>query len=312
MEFVQRKYSEMYTMLWKDVRIIDTHCHVNFQPFRDDWQQVVARAFDRGVGMINVGTNFSTSTRAVEIAEQVGEGMVAAVGLHPIHLAKDIREAAMFGGAEYAFTTRSEAFDKRKFFKISSSPVVVGVGESGLDYYHLDDFRAPDMTAEAYVSLQQETLYEIMGFAREIGKPHIFHCRDAYDDFAAIVQQFTDTSDSTGAGVVKGVVHCFTGTWPQAQKMLELGFFIGFTGIVTFPNAKALQEVARQVPLERMLLETDSPYLAPQPVRGQRNEPVHVWHVAEKIAELKGLSVDAVAAQTTNNAAALFSIPIPV
>ncbi len=298
-------------MRWSDVRIIDTHCHVNFQPYRDDWKQVVERAFGAGVGMINVGTNLQTSTRAVEIAEEVGEGMVAAIGLHPIHLAKDIRESSIFGGKEYTFTTKSEPFDKRKFFEISQSPTVVGVGESGLDYFHLDDFRSAEMTGEQYISLQKETLYEIMGFAREIGKPHIFHCRDAYDDFAALVQQFTDTQDASGAGVVRGVVHCFTGTWEQAQKILDLGLYIGFTGIVTFPNAKALQEVARQAPLDRMLLETDSPYLAPQSVRGQRNEPVHVWHVADQIAALKGISRDAVAQQTTRNAAAVFGLPHP-
>ena len=298
-------------MRWSDVRIIDTHCHVNFQPYREDWKQVVERAFDAGVGMINVGTNLQTSTRAVEIAEEVEEGMMASVGLHPIHLAKDIRESATFNGKEYSFTTTVELFDKRKFFDIAQSPKVVGVGESGLDYFHLDDFRSAEITGGQYISLQQETLYEILGFAREIGKPHIFHCRDAYDDFATLVQQFTETQDTTGAGAVRGVVHCFTGTWEQAQKMMDLGFYIGFTGIVTFPNAKALQEVARQVPLDRMLLETDSPYLAPQPVRGHRNEPAHVWHVAEQIAVLKGISRDAVAQQTTQNAAALFGLPIP-
>lgn len=259
--------------------------------------------------MINVGTNLKTSTRVVETAEQV-DGMVAAIGLHPIHLAKEITEEANFNGEKYAFTTKSESFDKREYFALAQSEKVIAIGESGLDYYHLEDFKAPDMTADEFVELQKETLYEIMGFAREVGLPHIFHCRDAYGDFADMVAEFNDNSDggSGPGGEVRGVVHCYTGSIPEAERILELGLSIGFTGIVTFPSAKELQEVAKMVPLDRILLETDAPYLAPQPVRGQRNEPKHVVHVAEKIAELKGVSVEEVAAQTTANAIELFNL----
>jgi TatD DNase family protein len=252
--------------------------------------------------MMNVGTNLQTSQRSVQVAEEVGEGMWAAIGLHPIFLAKDITEKASFNGESYEFTTKQELFDKRKFFELAQSYKVVAVGESGLDYYHIDEFRNNDMTAEQYIELQKETLYEILGFAREIGKPHIFHCRDAYDDFVDIVKDFgTDQP-------VRGVVHCFTGTMEQAKKILETGLYIGFTGIATFPNAKSLQEIASYVPLDRMLIETDSPYLAPQAVRGQRNEPAHVRHVAQKIAELKGISFEEVAQTTTQNAKTLFAL----
>lgn len=285
------------------MNIIDTHCHVNFRAYNDDAQEVIHRALQSNVAMINVGTNIETSRRSVSVAEEVGEGMWAAIGLHPIFLAKDITEKASFNGKAYEFTTKQELFDKRQFFELAKSYKVVAVGESGLDYYHIDDFRNEEMTPQEFIALQKETLYEILGFAREIGKPHIFHCRDAYDDFLDIVRDFG--SDQP----VRGVVHCFTGTMEQAKKILEsTELSIGFTGIATFPNAKSLQEIAAYVPLDRMLLETDSPYLAPQAVRGQRNEPVHVLHVAQKIAEIKKISLETVAKTTTDNAKTLFAL----
>lgn len=288
--------------------LVDTHCHVNFDAYKDDANQVIDNALQNGVRMINVGTNYKTSKKAVHVAENSGENMVAAIGLHPIHLAKNITETSNFNGEEYSFTTKSEQFDKRLYFQLAQSPKVVAIGESGLDYFHLEDFKAPDMTPQEYVELQKETLYEIMGFAREIGKPHIFHCRDAYDDFVQMVQEFNDNSDggSGPGGEVRGVVHCFTGNMKQAEKILELGLYIGFTGIATFPNAKDLQEIAKMVPLNRMLLETDAPYLAPQAVRGQRNEPAHLRHTADFLAQLKGVSIEELATQTTQNAKDLF------
>jgi TatD DNase family protein len=285
--------------------LIDTHCHVNFNAFTDDAGAVIERAQTAGVGMLNVGTNYATSVKSVQLADQT-DGMWAAIGLHPIHLAKAITETAAFAGQEYSFTTKAESFDKRQYFQLAQkSKKVVAIGESGLDYFHLDDFKAPDMTPQQFVDLQKETLYEILTLGRELNLPHIFHCRDAYDDFADLIRDFRDGDDD-----VRGVVHCFTGTLEQAQKMLDLGFSIGFTGIVTFPNAKDLQEVAKFVPLDRLLLETDSPYLAPQPIRGQRNEPAAVSHVAQQIAALKGLSYEEVCAQTTKNAIELFQLSV--
>lgn len=292
------------------MNFFDSHSHLNFKPFAEDWKEAVDRALKENVHMINVGTNLATSKRSVEIAEEVGEGMYAAVGIHPIHLAKKITERATFDGQEYSFTTKSETFDKRKFFDLMKSEKVVAVGESGLDYYHLEDFKADDMTREEYIQLQKEILYEILGFAREVGKPHIFHCRDAYDDFVDLVKTFSDNSDGgSGPGSqVRGVVHCFTGSMEQAKKILEIGLYIGFTGIITFPNAKELQATATEVPLDRMLIETDCPFLAPQAVRGKRNEPLYVKYVAEKIAELKSISIEEVAETTYANTRELFQL----
>ncbi|MBI2411137.1 MAG: TatD family hydrolase [Candidatus Kerfeldbacteria bacterium] len=289
------------------MKFIDTHAHVNFEAFKNDSPEVIQRALNAGVQMINVGTNYKTSARSVKLAEEVGNGMWAAIGVHPIHLAKDITEEANFNGQRYAFTTASEKFDKRAYFQLAKSSKVIAVGESGLDYFHLEDFRATNMTAAEFVELQKETLYEILGFAREIQRPNIFHCRDAYDDFVELVRDFGH--NETGVTEqVRGVVHCFTGTMKQAEKILDLGLSIGFTGIVTFPNAQELQEIARQVPLDRILLETDCPYLAPQPVRGKRNEPMYVRYVAEKIAELKELTIEEVAETTRQNAIKLFRL----
>lgn len=287
--------------------LIDTHAHVNFREFQDSANEVIDRALKNDVAMINVGTNYKTSAKSVQLAEETGDGMWSAIGLHPIHLAKDVTESARFDGKEYAFKTKAERFDKRPYFELAKSKKVIAVGESGLDYFHLDDFKAPDMTAAEFVELQKETLYEILGFAREIKRPHIFHCRDAYDDFATLVEEF-DHNETGVTEKVHGVVHCFTGTMEQAETILALGLSIGFTGIVTFPNAKNLQEIARAVPLDRILIETDCPFLAPQPVRGKRNEPMYVKFVAEKIAELKGVTFEEVAAQTTKNAQALFRL----
>lgn len=292
------------------MKYIDSHTHVEFHAFDNDWEEVVQRAQDAGVQMVNVGTNYNTSKNAIEMAEKVGNGMWASIGLHPIHLAKDIEETAKFDGKEYSFKTKAEQFDKRRFWELAQSEKVVAVGESGLDYYHIDRSTPEGMSVDTYKELQTETLYEILGFAREIGKPHIFHCRDAYDEFYDLITEFSNNDDgASGEGYkVRGVVHCFTGNREQAEKMLDLGFSIGFTGIVSFPNAKELQEVAKMVPLERMLVETDAPYLAPQPVRGQRNEPAYVSHVVSAIAELKGLTPEQVAEQTAKNTIELFDL----
>lgn len=280
--------------------LIDTHCHVNFHAFDTDSEEVIRAALTEQTWMINVGTNYATSKRSVELAERIGRGMVASIGIHPIHLAKDIIETAVFDGKEYAFTTKQEGFDKRAYYELAQSKKVVAIGESGLDFYHLDHFKSDQMTADEYVQLQTETLYEILSFAREVELPHIFHCRDAYDEFVDIVRDFGED--------VRGVMHCFTGTPEQVRNILDLGLYIGFTGIITFPNAGALREVVKIVPLDRLLLETDSPYLAPQAYRGKRNQPLYVAEVARMVAQIKGVSYEEVVETTTQNAYTAFHL----
>ncbi|OGY85889.1 MAG: hypothetical protein A2233_00135 [Candidatus Kerfeldbacteria bacterium RIFOXYA2_FULL_38_24] len=288
------------------MQLIDSHCHLNFAPYQKDRAEVILRAQKQNMGLIIVGTNYQTSQEAVRIAQE-HENIWAAIGLHPIHLAQDLEEKDSFDKQEYKFTTKAEKFDKRRYFELARQVKVVAIGESGLDYFHLKNYCGKDLTETEYVALQKETLYEILGFSREVKKPLIFHCRDSYDDLLELLAEF----DHNGTGVeekVRGVVHCFTGNLEQAEKILTQGLYLGFTGIITFPNAQALQAVVKHVPLNRILIETDAPYLAPQPKRGQRNEPLYVQYVASKIAELKNISLTEVYAQTTKNATALFNL----
>lgn len=290
------------------MKLFDSHCHLNFRAYQRDREEVIKRTIDSGTKVITVGTNLRTSREAVEIAS-THDGVYASIGLHPIHLSKDIEETDSFDGEEYSFTTKSEVFDKAAFFELSKNKKVVAVGECGLDYFHAKDYCDDGITEEQYKDLQKETFYEILGFAREIDKPIIIHCRDAYDDLIEILSSYGDNSDGASAEIgVKGVVHCFSGNLQQAQQILNLGLYIGITCIVTFPNAKELQSIVAGLPLDRLLIETDAPYLAPQEHRGERNEPAYVRFAAKKIAELKNMPFDEVATQTHENAKKLFNI----
>lgn len=213
----------------------------------------------------------------------------ASVGLHPLHLFKDITEEQTFGGRTQRIVAKAEQFDARRYRLLAqSSPRVVAIGECGLDYYHTDGL----------ASVQQAVLRQHIDIALALDLPLIIHCRDAYDDLLTILQDYT--------GHVRGTIHCYTGTPDYAKKFLALGFYVGFTGIVTFKNAANVRASVAVVPLDRLLLETDAPYLAPEPYRGQRNEPSFVRSVAEALAKLKGVSFVTLAEQTTHNAFELF------
>ncbi len=277
--------------------LIDTHTHVNFSAFKDDSQNVLRRCLQNDIWVINVGSQWSTSQRAVEIAEQYQEGVYAAVGLHPIHL----YEMEVDEDEDIHFHSRAERFDYDKYKELALNSKVVAIGEMGIDYFHLPKGENPEEVKRK----QKETFLQGIELARELDKPIIVHTRptkgsfDAYDDEIKILEQ---------VGYFHGVIHSFLGSFEQAQTFLQMGFYLSFNGIVTFKNAKEVQEVASKVPLERILLETDAPYLTPVPYRGQRNEPSYVEYVARKIAELKGISFEEVAEITTNNARRLFGI----
>ncbi len=277
--------------------LIDTHTHVNFSAFKDDGAEVIKRCLDNDIWIINVGSQLSTSKRAVQIAEQYEQGVYAAVGLHPIHL----HEMEVDEDEDIHFHSRAEVFDESVYKDLASSPKVVAIGEMGIDYFHLPEGEDPEEVKRK----QKETFLRGIKLAQELGKPIIVHTRpskgtfDAYDDEIGILKQ---------ANYFHGVIHSFLGTFEQAQEFLQMGFYLSFNGIVTFKNAQEVQEVAKKVPLERVLLETDAPYLTPVPYRGKRNEPSYVEYVARKIAELKGISFEEVAEVTTNNARRLFGI----
>lgn len=253
--------------------MIDTHCHVHDKQFDGDREQTIARAYDAGItAMLTVGCDLADSERAVEVASHYG--LSASAGIHP-HEAKDAP-----GDIAAAFAP------------LLASGRVVAIGEIGLDYYY--DHSPRDAQAAALRSQLQ--------FARACGKPVIFHQRDAFDDFVAVLRdEFSDG--------MRGVVHCFTGNTEQAQLLTsEFGLLLGIGGVATFANAQPLRDAVRAVGLDSIVLETDCPYLAPVPMRGKRNEPAFLKHVAAKLGEVFFMGVEEVAAITDRNAYALFGI----
>ncbi|OGZ35021.1 MAG: hypothetical protein A3A94_02775 [Candidatus Portnoybacteria bacterium RIFCSPLOWO2_01_FULL_43_11] len=302
--------------------LIDTHSHINFNAFKEDGDEAIKRALDQGVWLINVGSQYDTSKIAVEYANKYQEGVYAAVGLHPIHLEEmDIDEEE--SGAK--FKTRKEEFDFEKYWELAQERKVAAIGEIGLDYFRHSEAKPKNPVADGkttgsfagaqddYKEKQKEILKQQMEIAQQTNLPIIFHCREAYDDLIKILEDFKGACSScafgcpsSGAGGARGVIHCFCGSPETAKKFLEMDLYLGFNGLITF--SEQYDQVVKETPLEKILLETDCPYLAPAPYRGKRNEPVYVKYVAEKIAEIKGISFDKVAEQTTQNAKDLFNL----
>jgi TatD DNase family protein len=262
--------------------LIDTHCHLDHPQFDADREAVIARARQAGVmRMITIGTGLLSSREAVALAECF-EGVYAAVGIHP-HEAKDCDDTAL-----------------AELEQLAQHPKVVAIGEIGLDFYR--DWSPREAQAWAFEAQ--------LALATRLGLPVIIHDRDAHEAVLETLRRWT-TGDGVGAQFIapahRGVLHSFSGGTAVAEAALAPGFCLGFTGPVTFPKANELREVVAAVPLERILVETDAPFLTPQANRGRRNEPAYVRFVAEGVAGVKGLSFEAVAAQTTANAEALFS-----
>lgn len=283
--------------------LIDYHAHINFNAYKDDAPYVIDRARAHGISMVLVGAQYSTSERAVRMALEAGDGVWSAVGLHPTHL---IDQEVHDG--ELSYTTHAEVFDRARYEALARQEKVVAIGECGLDYYHFPDSASHDEVLRM-VADQQETVRQHIALASDFGLPLILHCRprpdsrdDAYWDLIRIIKE------ERAKGLrVEGVAHCFLGTQEAADDLVQLGFKIGFTGIVTFKNAKDLQEIARNLPLESIVVETDSPYLAPVPHRGERNEPLYVRYVAQKIAELRGEDPVVIEKALYHNTVQLFS-----
>ncbi len=287
--------------------LIDSHCHVHFNAYRDDMDAVIRRTLEKGVFMITVGTQKDTSRIGLEVAARY-DGVWATVGLHPNHLTRqtfaDEDELPTTVGApstaafDPVVHTREESFDMELFRTMAAHPKCVAIGETGLDYYRIPD----GADAEAVKEKQRQTVRAHFDLATEMNLPLTIHCREAYEEQAKLIEEYTHE----GKLVRRGVIHCFTGTQTEAERFIELGFSISFSGIVTF--SKNLQKVAQQIPLGWLLVETDAPYLTPAPDRGGRNEPWRVKDVAEKIATLKGISVEEVAAETVENTQKMFRL----
>jgi TatD DNase family protein len=271
--------------------LIDTHSHLNFNAYKNDYREVIFRSLSRGLWFINVGSQYDTSKRAVEIAEDYPEGVYAAIGLHPIHLASGIFKTKI-DEQEVAFNTREEEFNVEKYLKLTESKKVVAIGEIGLDYYYRPKTKS---RLEEFKSLQKEILLKQLELAKISGLPVIFHCRMAHDELIEILQQQNGLT---------GVIHCFTGTLDQAEKYLKMGFYLGLNGIIFKLD---MDNVIKEIPLEKIVLETDCPYLTPLPMQG-RNEPLYVEYVAKKVAELKRETIEKISEITTSNAKKLFKI----
>ena len=250
----------------------DSHCHLNFPELSANLASVLDLMRANEVGMaLCVGVNLEDFPQVLALAEQ-HDNLYASVGVHPD-----------YEGVEEP--------DVARLVQLATHPRVVAIGETGLDYFRL--------TGD--LEWQRERFRTHIRAAREIGKPLIIHTREAAADTLRLMRE----ERAREAG---GVMHCFTETEAVAQAALDMGFHISFSGIVTFKNAVALKEVARVVPLERILIETDAPYLAPVPHRGKLNQPGYVKHVAEEIARLKGLTADEVGAASTQNFRRLFGV----
>lgn len=248
--------------------IVDTHCHLNLNSFEQDLEDVLARAWERGVTRILIpGTDLDSSRRAVELAHR-DERLFAAVGYHP-------NEAGNW---------QPDSADRLR--ELAGDPKVVAVGEIGLDYYW-NTFPA---------GLQTRVLLEQLALADELHLPVVLHSRNALNDLLPFLAGRKTSSRHPG------VLHSFDGTVEEARQAWEMGYFIGITGPVTFRNAPEKQLLVQKLPLESLLIETDAPYLTPQPYRGRRNEPAYVYYVVEKIAQLRGETLENTTQVTTQNA----------
>jgi len=259
--------------------LIDSHCHLDFPDFADELDAVVARARDKGVArMVTISTRVKRHGELIAIAERFPD-VYCSVGTHPHHA----QEEPEIGTGELVART--------------SHPKVVAIGEAGLDYHYDNSPR----------DLQEKSFRAHIAAARETKLPLVIHAREADADVAKIL------TEETGKGAFPAVLHCFTGGRDLAMTAIDLGLFISFTGILTFKNSQNLRDIARDLPADRILVETDAPYLAPGPHRGKRNEPAYVVETARVLADIRGVSADEIARQTTENFFRLFSkVPAPV
>ncbi|MEF3692080.1 MAG: TatD family hydrolase [Candidatus Moraniibacteriota bacterium] len=262
--------------------LIDSHAHVNFNAYQEDGDEVIKKCLDNDVWVVNVGSEFKTSQRAVEYANRYNEGVYAIVGLHPIHvLVKDRDEGADVNNEDIKYR---EEFNYQKYFELAKDKKVVAIGEVGLDYHHFDE-GLTESEKEKIIEKQKEIFIEFIKIANEVGKPVAIHCWGAYKDLIEIFR--ANPVDK------KGIIHSFTGSYKTAREFRELGFKLSFNGIITY--SESYDKVIKDTPIEDILIETDCPYLNPSPLdRYGRNEPMNVGYVLEKISELKEMDISEV------------------
>ncbi|WP_353683290.1 TatD family hydrolase [Thermodesulfovibrio sp. 3907-1M] len=249
--------------------MIDSHCHLEM--FKEQLPDIIRRAYDAGVHtIITVASDVESLNEAVKISEQYPM-VYAAVGIHP-HDAKELDDKIL-----------------KNIFELSRHPKVIAIGEIGLDYHYEHSPKEIQMSAFA----------RQLEVAKDVGLPVIIHSREAFDDTVKILKE---------VGISKAVMHCFSGSLSQAKKTIEMGFYISISGVVTFKNAKKIKEVAQFVPDDYLMIETDAPYLAPEPMRGKRNEPAFLFYTAKALSELRGVTIEDIDRITTVNVNKLFHI----
>jgi len=268
-------------------RYFDAHTHPQFVAYDNDRDEVMKRALDAGVGMNVVGTQKDTSAAAVALAEQY-DNVYASIGLHPIHTSKSYHDAFELGGGNKEFTSRGEQLDFDFYKKLGESEKVIAIGECGLDYYRI---------SEVTRDVQFENFVKQIELANELKKPLMLHIRNAYEDAIELIKNHAK---------VQGDVHFFAGNWEVAEKFLDLGFTLSFTGVVTFTHD--YDEVIKNTPLDMILSETDAPYITPTPFRGKRNESMYIPLVVERIAQIRGEDSEKIRKQLFANSRRVFGI----
>ena len=286
-------------------KYIDAHTHTQFAAYDEDRNDVIERALNAGIAMVNVGTNKETSESAVHLAEKYLGGVYVAVGIHPTHASgsshHDKKETNL------PPEELGEVFDRDFYKQLATHEKVVAIGECGLDYFRVDSEKL-NVTSEK----QKEVFIKHIELAHGVGKPLMIHCRSAFPDLIELL-----TLNIKLLNPIPGIIHFFSGTKEDAKALLELGFYFTFGGVITFlprlaersrgeAGVKDYDEIIKSIPIDRILSETDAPYVTPAPYRGKRNEPSYVVKVVERLADLKGVSLDEMAEQILKNARAIF------
>jgi TatD DNase family protein len=253
---------------------IDTHAHLTFPEFQIDLPEVIRRAKEANVeAVINIALDDEGTRKSIKMAEEYPGFIFNAIGLHP-------HDASQWN---------AETYNKLK--EIAEKNKIIAIGETGLDYHY----------KLSPIEQQQMVFRKLLQLAQELDIPAVIHSREAAEDTIKIIRE-------ENRGNLKGVMHCFSGDMDLGRWTLDMGLYISFTGNITFPKADKIRQAAKEIPLDRLMIETDCPFLAPQAFRGKRNEPAYVIKVAEKIAEIKGLTAEEVAIATTKNARTLFNL----
>src|SRR3989338_3447736 len=287
-------------MKYNNIKLIDAHTHAHFNAFKKDSKEIIERALKENIGMILVGTESSTSRSAVEFSNLYPDKPVfASVVLHPIHLERLKIDEQELGRELYnTGFTKAEKFDYAYYKKLSLNSKVVAIGETGLDYHWTNK------NNKRAIQKQKNVFREQIELAIDMKKPLIVHCRKAHDDCIKILKEYFQAKTSK----LNGDIHFFDGTLKEAREYIKMGFTLSFTGVITFKNAHYHRELVRNIPLDNILIETDAPYVTPEPFRGKRNEPLYVKYIAQKISKIKKIPLKEVLKITTETAGKVFRI----